>query len=67
MLIVVALASVVWWLCASPELDPSLVALLPFRVSGADPALANLPKGMVDLLATRLTERLQAVAPRVTG
>jgi len=40
-----------------PELpaDPHAVAVLPFRVSGADPALAYLREGMVELLAVKLT------------
>jgi serine/threonine-protein kinase len=54
-LIATALVSVAWWPRASAELDPSLVAVFPFRVSGADPALAYLREGMVDLLAVRLT------------
>jgi DNA-binding SARP family transcriptional activator len=35
--------------------DPRLVAVLPFRVAGADPALSYLREGMVDLLAVKLT------------
>jgi tetratricopeptide (TPR) repeat protein/TolB-like protein len=31
--------------------DPNRIAILPFRVSGADPSLAYLQDGMVDLLA----------------
>ena len=38
-----------------PEVDENLVAVLPFRVVGADPALADLREGMVDLMATFLT------------
>jgi len=41
---------------AVPEsLDIRKVAVLPFRVSGADPSLAYLHEGMVDLLAAKLT------------
>jgi eukaryotic-like serine/threonine-protein kinase len=36
-------------------LDPNLVAVFPFRVSGADPSLAYLREGMVELLAVKLT------------
>ena len=40
----------------TPEaVDPNLVAVFPFRVSGADPALAYLREGMVELLAVKLT------------
>ena len=34
--------------------NPSLVAVLPFRVSGANPELAWLREGLVDLLAIKL-------------
>ncbi len=36
-------------------LDPSLVAVVPFRVSGAAPELSYLREGMIDLVAARLT------------
>ena len=35
--------------------DPWLVAVFPFRVTGADPELSYLREGMVDLLAIKLT------------
>ena len=35
--------------------DPRLVAVLPFRVAGADFSLAYLREGIVDLLAVKLT------------
>jgi eukaryotic-like serine/threonine-protein kinase len=35
--------------------DPSLVAVVPFRVAGAAPELAYLREGMLDLVAARLT------------
>ncbi len=35
--------------------DARVVAVLPFRVAGADPALQYLREGMVDLLAIKLT------------
>ena len=35
--------------------DPQLVAVFPFRVAGAAPALSYLREGMVDLLAIKLT------------
>jgi tetratricopeptide (TPR) repeat protein len=46
--------------------DADLVAVLPFRVAGADPSLAYLREGMVDLLATKLTGEVgpRAVDPR---
>ena len=43
---------------AAPEavaLDPNLVAVVPFRVRGAAPALGYLREGMIDLVAARLT------------
>ena len=44
---------------------PGSVAVLPFRVSGADPALDYLREGMVDLLSTKLTGEggPRAIAP----
>jgi tetratricopeptide (TPR) repeat protein len=35
--------------------DVGAIAVLPFRVGGADPALAYLREGMLDLLATKLS------------
>ena len=40
---------------ASPALNPNVVVILPFRVTGADPALGYLREGMVELLAVKLT------------
>jgi serine/threonine-protein kinase len=37
------------------SLDPHAVAVSPFRVSGADPSLAYLREGVVELLAVKLT------------
>lgn len=50
----------------APELDPEAVAVLPFRVGGADPSLAYLREGVVDLLAAKLTGEAgpRAVNPR---
>lgn len=47
-------------------LDPNVVTVLPFRVTGADPALSYLREGMVDLLAAKLTGEggPRAVDPR---
>ena len=36
-------------------LDPHVIAVLPFRVSGADRSSGYLREGMLDLLATKLT------------
>ena len=36
-------------------LDPELVAVLPFRVAGADPSVQYLRQGMVDLMQAKLT------------
>jgi tetratricopeptide (TPR) repeat protein len=40
---------------AARRLDPALVAVLPFRVAGADPSLHYLRQGMVDLMQAKLT------------
>ena len=40
---------------AARTLDPNLVAVLPFRVAGADPAVQYLRQGMLDLLQAKLT------------
>jgi eukaryotic-like serine/threonine-protein kinase len=40
---------------AAAEGSPSVVAVLPFRVDGADPRLRYLRHGMMDLLAARFT------------
>jgi eukaryotic-like serine/threonine-protein kinase len=47
-------------------LDPRVVAVVPFRVTGTDSSLQYLREGMVDLLATKLsgTEELRTVDPR---
>ena len=37
------------------SLDPNLVAVVPFRIAGADPSLAYLREGMLDLLGAKLT------------
>jgi serine/threonine-protein kinase len=50
-----ALAIYLWWPQPGAELDPNLVAVVPFRVRGATPALAYLREGMIDLVAARLT------------
>jgi hypothetical protein len=39
----------------SRPVDPDIVAVAPFRVRSADPALGYLREGMVDLLAAELT------------
>jgi serine/threonine-protein kinase len=48
------------------NLDSRVVAVLPFRVAGADPSLGYLREGMVDLLAAKLTGAggLRAAEPR---
>lgn len=46
--------------------ESSVVAVIPFRVSGADPFLAFLREGMVDLLSSKLsgTGHLRTIDPR---
>jgi eukaryotic-like serine/threonine-protein kinase len=48
--------------------DPRSVAVLPFRVAGADPSLAYLREGMLDLTYARLGDdgELRPVAPQTT-
>ncbi|MGH7514898.1 MAG: protein kinase domain-containing protein, partial [Gemmatimonadales bacterium] len=50
----------------APTLDHGVVAIAPFRVSGADSSLRALGEDMVGLLASRLsgTEALRPVEPR---
>ncbi len=58
-----------WWTWTAAhadaiELDPGLVAVLPFRVAGADPGVAYLGEGVMDLLAARFrTDDALRVAP----
>ena len=53
-LLVLAIAGFIWWRgqSAGVALDSQVVAVLPFRVTGAD---ATYGEGMVDLLAAKLT------------
>ena len=44
-----------WARGAVRTLDPRLVAVLPFRVAGADPSVQYLRQGMLDLLQAKLT------------
>jgi serine/threonine protein kinase/tetratricopeptide (TPR) repeat protein len=45
-----------WWERPSqPASDERLVAVLPFRVGGADPSLRYMREGIIDLLAAKLT------------
>ncbi|HET6636645.1 MAG TPA: serine/threonine-protein kinase, partial [Streptomyces sp.] len=56
--ITVAAALAVWkpWSRAGVRpLDANLVAVLPFRVAGADPSVQYLRQGMLDLLQAKLT------------
>ena len=45
-------------------LDPDLIAVLPFRVSGADPLLHSLREGMVDLVSAKFIGSARVVDPR---
>lgn len=44
-----------WSRSAGQPLDPNVVAVLPFRVAGADQSVQYLRQGMVDLLQAKLT------------
>jgi serine/threonine-protein kinase len=50
-----AVAGYLGWPRPHAALDPNLVAVVPFRVKGAVPALGYLREGMIDLVAARLT------------
>jgi TolB-like protein len=54
------------WRAGRASADANLVAVLPFRIAGADPGLAWLREGMVDLLAIKLSGAggLRAAEPR---
>ena len=54
-LVVLAVAAYLLWPRPKAVLDPNLVAVAPFRVRGAAPALGYLREGMIDLVAARLT------------
>ena len=58
-----------WWVndARGADLDPQLVAVMPFRVAGASPDLAYMREGLMDLIAARIGSSgggLQVVAPR---
>jgi tetratricopeptide (TPR) repeat protein len=53
--IALAVATYVLWPRPTAALDPNLVAVAPFRVSGAARELGYLREGMIDLAAARLT------------
>ena len=57
-------AAVRWW-PASPNLDPDLLLVLPFRVSVTDTALRDLGEGALDLMHAKLqsAENLAMVDP----
>jgi tetratricopeptide (TPR) repeat protein len=55
-----ALAAFAWFGSSEPAVPTDArekIAIAPFRVSGADPALAYLHEGMVDLLAARFVDQ----------
>jgi eukaryotic-like serine/threonine-protein kinase len=55
-LLLAGLVAVFWpRTTGAKSLDPNLVAVVPFRIAGADPSLAYLREGMLDLLAAKLT------------
>jgi eukaryotic-like serine/threonine-protein kinase len=54
-LVLALVAGYLWWPKPAVGLDPKLVAVVPFRVGGAAPALGYLREGMIDLVAARLT------------
>ncbi|HET6796177.1 MAG TPA: serine/threonine-protein kinase [Gemmatimonadales bacterium] len=54
-LVLAVVAGYFWWWKPNVALDRNLVAVVPFRVGGAAPALGYLREGMIDLVAARLT------------
>jgi eukaryotic-like serine/threonine-protein kinase len=50
----VTLILLIWRPSRASRLDPSLVAILPFRIAGSNPELTWLREGLVDLLAIKL-------------
>jgi serine/threonine-protein kinase len=57
-----ALATYLLWPRSRIPVNPNLVAIVPFRVSGAAPELSYLREGMIDLVAARLTGEASARA-----
>jgi tetratricopeptide (TPR) repeat protein len=56
MVLLAGLVAVFWpRATGAKSLDPNLVAVVPFRIAGAEPSLAYLREGMLDLLAAKLT------------
>ncbi|HEY8106647.1 MAG TPA: protein kinase, partial [Gemmatimonadales bacterium] len=53
--LIALVAAYAWWPRPVVKLDPDLVAVLPFRVSGAAPTLDYLREGMIDLAAAKLS------------
>jgi serine/threonine-protein kinase len=53
--VALAVAGYFLWPRPATALDANLVAVVPFRVRGAAPALGYLREGMIDLVAARLT------------
>jgi tetratricopeptide (TPR) repeat protein len=54
-LLLALVAGYIWSRRPTVALDRNLVAVVPFRVGGAAPALGYLREGMIDLIAARLT------------
>jgi TolB-like protein len=65
--VLVTVVGVTGWLATTRQaaafegLDDTLVAVLPFRITGADAGYRHLRLGMVDLIAARATGELRAV------
>ena len=68
-LIIAAAAMVFVRMRATPKAeDRQLIAIVPFRVAGADPSLRYLREGMLDLLATKLSSEtgIRSIDSRTT-
>ena len=64
--VVLAAAGFAWTQRPTHALDEQVIAVLPFRVAGADPSLHYLREGMLDLLSARLSASsgVRSVDPR---
>ncbi len=64
--VVAAVAGFAWTRRPTRAVDEQVIAVLPFRVAGADPSLHYLREGMLDLLSARLSASsgVRSVDPR---
>ena len=67
-LVLVTAIAIAWRVDGSPwagaPLDADVIAVFPFRVTGADPSLHSLREGMIDLLDAKFIGAAKVVDPR---